>query len=167
MLAAVLCPGPSLLRYQGDYELVIGVNRAATAFHCDVWVACDWSLVQRVRDEIKGNPILFTNSMSARRIARDGPMWPRRVERFEELNDADGDPISPTSFSSLAAVWYAVANGATTIRVYGADMSGKLDFDKVLAGETRTDARWERERELWQAMTEKLAKKNIVVARSI
>jgi hypothetical protein len=167
MLAAVLCPGPSLARYQGDYELVVGVNRAATAYCVDTWCACDWQLILREWDDVKGVPLLFTNSPSARYLSRHDFKWPRRVERFEDFKDGDGVPLAPTSFSSLAAVWYAVAKGATTIRVYGADMEGTKDFDNVAAGETRTETRWQHERKLWAGMTEQLKERGIVVARAL
>ena len=42
MKAALLCPGPSLSRYEPrPADLVAGVNRAATAFAVDAWVAMD------------------------------------------------------------------------------------------------------------------------------
>jgi hypothetical protein len=167
MLAAVLCPGPSLTRFTGDYELVVGVNRAATAYRTDVWCACDWQVIQRERDVVIGIPLLFTNSPSARYLWRHQSPWPRRVERFEDFKDGDGVPIAPTSFSSLAAVWYAVAKGATTIRVYGADMEGVKDFDDALAGENRSETRWQVERRLWGQMTEQLKGRGILVARAV
>jgi len=165
---AILCPGPSLSSFDGPggYDLVIGVNRAAVAFRCDVWAACDWQLIDRERRQVIGTPLLFTNVASAMWLRKRNP-WPATVDEFEWYLGGDGLALPGTSFSALAAVWYAVAKGAHIVNVFGAGLSGKLDFDGTAAGETRTDARWERERCLWEELTDLLSRRGVVVERVI
>jgi hypothetical protein len=165
---AILCPGPSLSGFTdpGEYDLLVGVNRAATVIRCDVWCACDWQLVQRERRNIIGRPRLFTNSASARRLHGRDP-WLTEVEEFEWLLGGDGLPLAGTTFSAIAAVWYAVARGAKRVDVFGADMNGRLDFDGVAAGETRTETRWERERALWREAAATLMGRGVELERVI
>lgn len=164
--ATILCPGPSLAMVSNPAtsDLLIGVNRAATRFRCDVWAVGDWPLIRNERRNVIGTPRLFTSSASATWLQGGGP-WPAEVEEWEWFLGGDGLPVSATSYSSLAAVWYAVARGAKTISVYGADMAGTLDFDDVAGGENRTETRWDRERRFWGEMIEQTQRCGVTVAR--
>ena len=163
---AILCPGPSLSHFDGSdgYDLVVGINRAAIAFRCDVWCAADYQLIERERRNIIGTPVLFTNFASATRLRKRSP-WPATVDEFEWYLGGDGLALPGTSFSAIAAVWYAMAKGARIVNVFGASLAGKLDFDGTAAGETRTDARWERERELWETASRVLRLRGAILDR--
>lgn len=163
MIVAILCPGPSLARFGWQsQDLIIGVNRAAVRFVCDVWAAGDLPLIEKVRDEVLGKPTLFTSANAAALIT---PAWPNRVVEFESLYDASQERVRWHMFTATAALWYAASQGATAIRVFGADWSGTKDFDGVAAGMNRSDARWELEAGIWNVISVELAGRGVSVDR--
>lgn len=79
----ILAPGPSLSGYApGDFDgLIIGVNRAAVAFACDVWVCLDWTSasgqagVLAIGRDVIGSPMLATTRASIESQSRHGFVW--------------------------------------------------------------------------------------------
>ncbi|HEY1190585.1 MAG TPA: hypothetical protein VGE74_23330 [Gemmata sp.] len=156
MRAAILNPGPCLDLYPGraGYDLVVGVNRAATRHPVDVWVATD---PQPVRDHFHAvvsastgvPPLLVTGVETWGTLDTDVPRYPGEIIDQARYIDAAPAEYSWTSFSGLSAIVYAASRGATEIDVYGADWRGTLDFDGAAAGENREPARWEWERSVF------------------
>lgn len=151
MNTVLLCPGPSLARYQpiGTPVVTVGVNRAATLHRCDVWAATDWPLIVRTRP--LGQPILFTITATRDALARKQQTWPWLVVTHDGIAGRTVcNRLHPwTRFTATAALAYLAWLGATRIDVYGADMHGTQDWDGEHAGEYRTDTRWAEERAIW------------------
>lgn len=147
MKVAILNPGPSLSMYddgggdlRGGYDLVVGVNRAATKHRCDVWLACDVPAVQNFGKDVIGSPLLVTGTESWGVI--DANHWWRgeMIAQDKYLSVMDHGN-GWTTFSCTSAIAYAAFRGATEIDLYGADWSGEKDFDGVAAGENRSESR--------------------------
>lgn len=151
MNATLLCPGPSLERYDpmDRSGWVVGVNRAATVHACDVWAATDWPLVLKYRP--MGQPALLTIKASREALERKGEAWPHLViTHCGMAGEVVTNAKHPwTSFSATAALYYLGWMGVERIDVYGADMAGELDWDGVKGGTGRNDNRWARERVIW------------------
>ena len=167
MNAAILCPGPSLSRFQdrSGYDLVIGVNRSAVAHAVDVWCCGDWPLYQRVQQDVIGSPLWFTDPNSAGYVGVHGPAWRGKLTTFDQI-----DPHIENDwkiYSLYAAVGYAVVAGATRIEVYGADWNGEKDFDGTLAGNTRDENRWRVEASGFRALVEILGRRGIELSRKM
>jgi hypothetical protein len=166
MKAAILCPGPSLSEFDraAEYDLRVGVNRAATLIPCDVWCATDHPLYERVQRQVLGAPIWFTAQASADQIHERGTRWRGQVITCESIPDPY-KTVDWDFFSLLAAIGYAVHAGCKRIEVYGADWSGVKDFDGVEAGNTRSDDRWKLESNLFELARQELAARGITVLR--
>lgn len=175
MKAAILCPGPSLEKFPGrdGFDLLIGVNRAATKIAVDVWACGDWPLQQQVYENVIGSPILFTALNSSETILHgftDAPQrhpcvpWRGEVRIFENI-DPGIKSVDWDFFTFNAAIGYAVVAGANQIKAFGADWSGTKDFDGVEAGNTRTIDRWQLERWMFAEMKKELAQRGISLER--
>jgi len=169
MIAAILNPGPSLLRtYPGrtDAGLVMAVNRAATAFACDVWACGDYPAVQDSRDKLACLPALLTAENTAAALRDRNQKWPGRVVEFSELHSCVLPSVVDWPWvTALAAVVYAASVGATLIRCYGCDWSGEQDFDGVVGGLNRSEARWTHEAALFGALRTVLDRRGVTVER--
>jgi hypothetical protein len=164
MVAAVLCPGPSLPdTYPGpeSYPLVVAVNRAAIEFRSDVFACLDFPLALSLWPEVPAR-VWLTCAASAQSLARRHLI--RTAVTVEGL-----DSFCPVPdwrlYTAPAAVVYAASEGATQVDIYGCDLRGVEDFDGVQAGENRTERRWARERGIWAAVTEWLAGRGVEVRR--
>lgn len=162
MTAVILCPGPSLadLRERPDADLVIGVNRAATAFACDVWAASDYTMIRDYLAKVIGEPGLLTKRQTWRDIGHriDIPL----ANLVEEISFNCPNWQNKTM---TCAMVYAHSVGADSIDIYGCDWAGKHDFDGLSAGENRSDARWTQEAADYAALVEALANHSVIVHR--
>jgi hypothetical protein len=149
---------------RGQYDLVIGVNRAAEAFQCDYWVALDTRTFGMTVP--MGRPVLVTSAIHYKKMCAQ---WSGATE-YEHLDHRSLVPhkLSPGwgTKSLLAAVALAYARGAKEITCYGVDWEGTEDFDgKTFPGQKRTAKRWEREARQFSALVNALARKGTVVRR--
>lgn len=163
------------MNYPGGGDLILGVNRAATLHPCDVWVAIDWRSrgdaitnggVEAWSDQVIGTPLLV--------IGHDGnaSLDIHRIPYRGEVCEIESWwwPYEPTTlgwslYSATTALMYAHHKGAKTIDVYGADWSGTQDWDGVVAGGTRTEQRWERERTIWGEVAKHIEQRGTKVNR--
>jgi hypothetical protein len=164
MLAAILCPGPSLTRtFDTDFGgLRIGVNRAVTAFACDWMAAIDWPLCRDWYPRALGKPALFSRAETADSFPES------RTKSLESLFIFCPIALGWTNYSATAAIVLAAALGATQIDVYGADWTDEKDFDGVsIDGTDRTESRWAKERYIWRSVEAWLLVRGITVARRL
>lgn len=154
MIAAILCPGPSLTRYDGSGDIRIGVNRAAIAYQCDHWCAIDYHMVKDKWPQVKGKPQLWTDRQQVQKF---GGNYFRTI-------DTDC-PANWGTFSMTVAIVLAAHLGATQIDVWGCDWAGTLDYDGAPEGSMRTDDRWARERKLYAEIETWLTGKGITITR--
>lgn len=182
MNAALLCPGPSLLRTftretagtreaAAGYSLVLGVNRApiiaAAVARCDWWVCQDWTLVEAIGREVRGRPKLCTARRTLERIA-EGKATAGDVEAgctIEDLWASAG--AAWNRLGTYTAPWglvLAEREGATQIDVYGADWTDAPDADGVWVEGCRRDAeRWRQEGACWGEACRLLAERGVGV----
>lgn len=154
MNATLLCPGPSLSKYNGQGAgMIVGVNRAAEAHACDVWAATDHTLIRRCNPI--GTPILLTIRATRDSLARRGRPWPYLVVTHSGVA---GQTVTNkhhpwTRYTATAALYYLAWSGATRVDVYGCDRSGADDWDgQNHESNTRTEDRWRAEREIWDGI---------------
>lgn len=163
MTAALLCPGPSLAQtFDDDFAGPrVGVNRAATAFRCDVWAALDYPLTRDNHEAVIGTPKWFTRRQTAADIGQ-------RV-RFRDVLIAE-DLVCPVHhwdrFTATCALVLLAGMGASEVKVYGADWKpGALDWDGAGNGEDRTADRFGIEKEIWARLLGWMAGRGISVER--
>ena len=162
----MLCPGPSLASFDGccsDYDITIGVNRAASAYACDYYVALDAKSYEMAAP--LGEPVIVTVKHSLAEMCQRHPELTGRA--WMPYSDAGCDIASNFgAFSSTAALVLAHHLGASTVHVYGADMAGEADFDGYENPQNRRDAlRWAKEARQWVALVDELAGKGTRVVR--
>jgi hypothetical protein len=171
--AALLCPGPSLAAFPGrnGYDVVLGVNRAARRVPCDYWVFLD-AHVPRDFGPPAGRPTLVSRACALRRVTRGlaagQAKWAEGLEHFplEDLPKPASWPSKWDNLSLLAALALAVHLGAVEIECWGVDWDGVRDWDGYSdARQNRTETRWSRERDLFNAIVVGLAAKGIRVSR--
>ncbi len=151
MTAAVYAPGPSLTPVPAD--LTIGVNRAAIALPCDVWVASDVKVIREAADAVQGSPLLVTSEVSTLILDAVQATWRGQAWAWEPLEQTlDHTRTNWQRFSILAAMVYAAHVGADEVVVSGADWEGDAEWDGARTGDGRTDERWREERELFEAV---------------
>ena len=161
---AILCPGLSLNQFAqkpGEYDVLIGVNRAVGFKPCDFWVMLDYEAF--ARSEPIGRPTIVTRGGIYRAIVRAFPEAQKHP--FINAKFYDG-PIALRwkAFSSTTALMFAVDLGATRIDCFGMDCEGLSDWDGTPhAG--RGPERWERELKLWDGLVRWLANRNVEVSR--
>jgi hypothetical protein len=169
VIAAVLCPGPSLEEFEpagehAAYDLTIGVNRAAGRFACDLWVALDARTF--LKTAVRGRPIIVAAadqfSLMKRMDARAGAHGCLVPLDF-------GPRIHHVIWHSkglTVACMMAWAAGARFIDCYGVDWSGTADWDGHTDPKNqRTPERWEAERALFTATCGWLESQGTVVRR--
>lgn len=155
MIASVLCPGPSLPQTFDAARpcgLIVGVNRAVTAYRCDAWAALDDRVLIEYWQERRGEPLIVTRQPSVVKLAehlRDVPPPHKTVESMLAIYKA-----SWSIWSMTVGVMYAIVSGADLVRVHGADFNGILDFDGHkypwrydTPEQTRTPAKWQQQQD--------------------
>jgi len=167
MTAAILCPGPSLVRsVPAPADLTIAVNRAIAFSSADVWAAGDIPMLCEDRPNIIGRPELFTAANTAAYLRDHGPAWRGKVTEFESLFDyLNSSNLSWTLFTFTAAIVFAAHAGAKLIEIFGCDWTGQSDYDGWAKAGNRTDERWKLEREIYARLTDSLAARGIEVKR--
>lgn len=163
MTAALFCPGPSLATLDAPpkADLTIGVNRAACGFPCHWWAALDLPLIERIHSDVIGAPRLFTCRATLASLERRGLTFPAAIVA-EDLRG----PERWSLYTAPAALVLAAHLGARLIDVYGADWATDApDFDGAAAGENRSAARFQREREIWDRIVASLANAGVAVTR--
>lgn len=145
MRVALLCPGPSLAKLTSlpECDLSICVKRAALRFACDWVVILDSPALREFGAQIIGDPQLLTRSEYRPKYTRRGGLdleALRCPHRFDQ-------------FTACAGLALAGHLGASHIDVYGADWTNEPDFDGHRPAEMfRDQARWDRERQDWEAI---------------
>lgn len=171
MNAAILCPGPSLSKWAGgEYALTIGVNRAARLHPVDVWAFIDWrNFTDPERAVIGYTPRIVTTRESRRSIEKRGMLGglsQHRPEMVDELATDCPRALGWTVYTKPVAMVYAHLQGATSIDLWGDDMTDAPDADGHTDESNRRDAdRWKREGEIVQAVTGWLADHGCTVRR--
>jgi hypothetical protein len=165
MTAVILAPGPSLalLASPPPSDLLIGINRAGLAFHCDVVAISDYPLFKKVDDHLLGRPNLLSKQDTLATLKG-------RLDRFPEVFAAEeiqGVPLTlQWRWKTLTcAMAFAFYRGAKSIDIYGCDWSGTLDYDGTEAGEDRTDRRWNEERACAEDLMRWMGERNCPVTR--
>lgn len=150
MTAALLCPGPSLGRlFDDDFAgLRVGVNRAATAYACEVWACLDYPLTRDEHPNVLGNPLWLTRRQTFIDIGQRVPF--RATPHTDDLVC----PVkSWTLYTATCALVYLATLGATDVKVYGADWKPDArDFDNKATGENRSEERFRNERVIWDGV---------------
>src|SRR4051812_33763909 len=127
MHAIVLSPGPSLAKYEPKpADLTLGVNRAATAFVCDVWVCGDTPLVMQVASQVQGSPLLVSYGVSLDTLRDHKFVWRGETFSWSQLAESyiHTSVVNWPWCSFTSAIVYAAYRGATTIDIYGCDWEG-------------------------------------------
>lgn len=175
---AVISDGPSAKLYPGshDFNLVIGVNWTWVdlKFPVDWWAWSDFKTYQIT--EPLGSPGVFTKRAQVEKVnarLRGGKhnwltfaLEQGRVLTHEEVTPPElpQGMVPWNSWTGTAALVLAWHMGGTRIDVYGADMTGNLDAHGRENG-SRTNKRWQRERELFKALCTSMARTGTMVCR--
>lgn len=158
MIAAILSPGLSLMKLSAlpPCDLSIAINIAATMFAADWWATLDLPFIQEKARSVKGFPKLFTREEYQRATNADGTV--------EQLAQWCGEIRELALYTAPAAIVFAGFLGARRIDCYGCDMAGTWGADGI-KHEARCEARWVRERALFDRATEFLKTKGVMVKR--
>ena len=179
MNAAVLCPGPSVQNYpvNGDlrlsetspndpraYDVIVGVNRAASLHACDFWCLLD-HYTYALRPVI-GQPTIcchasiYSNMLAAYPAAKDHPHLALEniTENFQICNWR--------TWSASLAIVVAFIQGADLIECYGMDWVGTTDWDGFTQTQHRRSAkRWLGEQKLFGEIRDWLGARGCTVRR--
>lgn len=170
MNATILCPGPSVLNWEGPGDLVIGVNRAATLFPVDWWAAGDPPALDASLLKLQGSPRLFSTEFGLKHLSAVGHPWSGPTASFESLfSYLDPSTMNApwTMFTFTAAIVFAASLGTKEISCFGCDWNGTADFDGVEAGGNRSEDRWRDERFRFGVLADVLKQRGIHVERRI
>lgn len=163
MHAAILAPGPSLngfLENPSSPDVLIGVNRAASAYVCDYWVCGDAATVDAF--PAKALPILFVPKALREKITDTQRLEDSIVMEWEEVSSGSHIPLLGNVFSLIAAVVLAVHLKAKSIVMYGCDWQGTLDWDGAeTLGDYRGEERWKREKKEFDVIARWLRRQRI------
>lgn len=172
MRFAVLCSGPSLLRYpgksEGRYDAVIGVNRAVALRPCDYWCHLDmiFHLLEHRGEPCIGTPTIITHRSCWKQTLRNWPKaesWPWLDVRTMDYIDAEA---KWRIFSSTTAIVAAAHLGAKEIDAFGVDWSGTADCDGFSYPDVRRgQERWDKERETWAYCARQLEARGVTLRR--
>jgi len=158
MKAVVLCPGPSLRKFEKPdaYRLIVGVNRAAQFTPCDIWVALD----ARTFGETKalGRPVLVTATDQYEIMCKQHA----KARKLEHRSSADlSFPRTPVAWHTkglTTAIVVAYLQGAREIDCWGVDWSGVADWDgRALPTQKRSPKRWREEEDLFSDLIDLLS----------
>ena len=179
MNAAVLCPGPSVQRYpiNGDlrvsefspeprpYDLIVGVNRAATLHACDFWCLLD-HYTFALDPPVIGTPTIVCHAAIYNAMAREFPEAKNHKHLSLENINEDFQTCNWRNWSASLGIMVAVINGANVVECYGMDWCGTDDWDGFNHEKHRRGTkRWASERKLFQQMTDWLAERGCVLRR--
>lgn len=158
MKTAILCPGPSLDRFDpaAGYGLVVAVNRAPviawTRWRARAdWWCCDY---RRFLDQtLPYIPGVVIRDKAVQRIAKAGRIDDlKRHPRLAHAELAERWPLAVDwqRFTATVALVVAVDRGATQIDCYGVDWTNQPDADGVACHTNkRSDDRWQEEVPIW------------------
>lgn len=155
MQVALLSAGPSLLRTFEDsfeFDVRIGVNRAAEKFRCDWWAVGDWQAIVghgMAALQPLGDPQVFTLDTSIESMDLRSLRVAKPLAGFKSTCGYLNPPIRWATWSATAGVVLARHIGATSLDVFGVDMSNTPDVCNK-PGRHGPD-RWQRERPVWEA----------------
>ena len=171
MIAAIFCPGPSLLQILPTmrywmYGATWAVNSAAKVMATDWLSAGDKSWYRGLLGEIPrprvGALVCPDATSDARAWVGVGLAVVDWIEvPFIGEHQRRGKPIN---YSMQAALCHAAVLGATAIDLFGCDLAGREDCTGYL-GEDRNDDRWRRERAGLEQTTALLSELGITVRR--
>jgi hypothetical protein len=157
MTVAVLCPGPSLWKFQDEpscrFDKIIGVNRAACFTECDYWVFLDQRNMRPVvpmgDPEIVNGPNI--NAML-------------RVPRLEPGKEYE-KTCPWRCYSSTSAIMVAARHlGARHIVCFGVDHAGSDEWDlDTSVPNNRSPERWAGEIPVWQRLKQALSDDGIIL----
>ena len=162
--AAVLCPGPSLVETyaprEGEFQLVIGVNRAVGRFRCHSWVMLDARTFRLVVPV--GQPVIVASRAVYKLACASNPDAVRHAFLAHRPGLVPTDEVRWNAFGSTTAIELAARLGARQIDVFGMDMAGDKDFDGYCDDrQDRTTERWAREGRTVQELFAALAKRGV------
>lgn len=174
MHAAVLCPGPSLVRWPhfNGYDLLIGVNRAPHIVHpatrVEWWAFTDWRIF--LEHPLCYCPPVFTCTEARNVIERRGQggrLTTHGFTLYEQLWPAFPMEWAWHRYSATAAIVLAAHLEAKHIDVFGADWTrDAADPDGVkVNGVKRDDERWRDEGALWDTVCLNLGLRGVTVKR--
>jgi hypothetical protein len=167
--AAVLCPAPSLSRFEDTdaHDLCIGVNRAAGAMRCDYWVALDVHTAGITTP--RGEPVVVNKPNIHRQMCGEFPYVSQLAHLSVEglrLRRPGSEKINWQRFGLTVAVVLAAELGAARVDCFGVDWCGQSDFDGFRhIRNRRTESRWQRERQLYHQVVAALAERGVLVRR--
>lgn len=174
MRIAILCPGPSLLRWsEFDEEILIGVNRAPAilepaGIRCHWWVFSDWKLLVP-EPGIQKQPSYRTRVLMGDSVephAQQRSLFlPASYTLYRDLYDIC--PYKPwTIYTVTASMMLAKWLGAAEINCYGCDHTNEPDADGVnLDGNKRDADRWKEEGVIRSKVIEWLVSEGVTVNR--
>jgi hypothetical protein len=145
-------------------DIVVAVNRAATAHWCDVLSALDWPLVRSIAGEVIGRPRWLTSADSAGLSNGGRPFVWGGVSLIDDMLGWCPMP-GWTVYSAPMALVYCAKRGAKVIDCYGVDMVGTKDWDGRDQPTGRDDRRWQREAIIWRGVVEWLSGMGVTVTR--
>lgn len=171
MRTALLSAGPSLAKsYDASqpYDLVVAVNTAAALYDCDWWSVADSPRFLEITP--KGNPSVFTMG-----VERDKVLASDQAARLKNTNVTDWKTVMESvgligcktpipNWSCTSALILCRYLGATSVDVYGNDMTGERDITgaKTLH---RNKERWGKERVEWDWLVNWMLEAGIKVER--
>jgi hypothetical protein len=156
MIAAIYCPGPSLLRSPvGGFGLTIGVNRAPLILRrsrgqvLDCWAFLDAAVFEQHQPGYR--PVLITTHDAVDSISRHGHARELGLHRVKLAGMYEAKARGWRTYTATTAAVIAVLLGSRTIHVFGSDMTDAPDCDgDAPAGCRRNADRWENERSVWR-----------------
>lgn len=174
MRVALLSGGPSLtatwpqaVAARECFDLLIGVNGAATLYPVHWWSVGDWQTIyQHKMVPLAGEwglPSIWTMTPTADRIEDHGRLpWMAgvRIKHWGQAKASANHPQGWSTWSATAALVLACELGAKSIDMFGVDMAGTGDcLVPVSAG--HNERRWERERKVWLSTLDWLHRQNV------
>ena len=164
---ALVCPGPSLVRFPGSggFDLTIGVNRAAGFAPCDYWVFADQRTPELLAPEgPAGAPILCCDAAVRRRLPRAHAVRPWIDSQWGPRKQ----PVKWWRYSATTALVLALRLGAAEVVCWGVDQCGEADWDGYRDdAQRRDDERWSDERRVWEETVRMLAGQGVQVRHAI
>ena len=131
MKIAILSPGPSLKLFptKNDYDILVGVNRAANYIDCDylsIYNDFNWEYINT-----NNKPIILTQTWEYCRMIDNFGLIGLDNKRYkiENMVWPDIDGVEHLSFT--VAIVFAInkSNKGSVIDCYGNDFKGNEDFD--------------------------------------
>ncbi len=179
MIAAVLSPGPSLLRYPAHdllrvseatggkprpYDVVVGVNRAAGLHACDFWCLLDHYTYGLT--EVIGKPTIVCHASIFRSMGQAYAAAKLHPHLSLENIKLEHGTVDWRTYSAMLAIAVAFLQGAELIECYGMDWKGAADYDGHTNDKQRRNARrWETERKLFDRLCDMFAPKGCIIRR--